>query len=285
MMGIIFALVASLLWGVNGIFLRKGLENEDVVSATFTVILIVTIITFIFSLGDVQRTELVSNQLNQVRTDKILMLMLAGIISYFIARVITYFSVTTIGSSRAFSGTSTRIMFSAMFGVFLLHEVFSTLIFTGTVLMIFGLYIFSTEKIEKTGIYISVLSGFFYGLASLLIKAGMLESIFLSVFIASISGLVMLSIFAASKNRLRLVKNRYLAISATSLAFGNISYYFALSLAPLIIAVPISNLYPLVTTVLSYFFIQKLESVGLRTFFGSFLAVFGSILIAVGRNV
>ncbi len=276
MIGILFALIASFLWGVNGIFLRKGLEDEDVISATFTVILIVTLITFIFSAKDIQRTE--------IELNKVLMLILAGIISYFIARVITYLSVTTIGSSRAFSGTSTRIMFSAFFGVFLLHEVLNALILTGTILMIFGLYIFSTEKIDRTGIYISILSGFLYGLASFFIKAGMLESIFLSTFIASISGLLMLSIFAAVKNRLRFVRNKYLAISATSLAFGNISYYFALSLTPLTIAVPISNLYPLVTTVLSYFLIQKLESVGLKTFIGSFLAVLGSILIAIGRH-
>ncbi len=275
MIGIIFALAASFLWGVNGVFLRKGLEDEDVISATFTVILIVTMITFIFSIKDIPRTGIEPN--------KVLMLVLAGIISYFIARVITYFSITTIGSSRAFSGTSTRIMFSAFFGVFLLHEILNSLILTGTVLMVFGLYIFSTEKIDRTGIYISVLSGFFYGLASYFIKAGMLESIFLSTFIASASGLVMLGLFAAMKNRLKLVKNRYLAISATSLAIGNISYYFALSVAPLTIAVPISNLYPLVTTVFSYIFIQKLESISLRTFIGSFLAVLGSILISVGR--
>ncbi len=276
MIGIFFALISSILWGINGIFLRKGLEREDVVSATFTVIFIVTCITFLFSLADLAGKEI------SIRPQKIVMLMLAGIISYFIARVITYLSVTTIGSSRAFSGTSTRIMFSAFFGVFLLHEVLNELILSGTVLMIFGLYIFSTEKIDRFGIYISVLSGFLYGLASLFIKEGMLENIFFSVFIASISGLVMLGAFAAAKNRLRLAKNRYLAISATSLAFGNISYYFALSITPLTIAVPISNLYPLVTTVLSYLFIQKLESIGFKTIVGSFLAVLGSILISIG---
>ncbi|MBO8181556.1 MAG: DMT family transporter [Archaeoglobus sp.] len=275
MIGILFALISSILWGINGIFLRKGLEGEDVVSATFTVIFIVTCLTFFFSLGGVAEVDL--------PLQKVVMLMLAGIISYFIARVITYFSVTAIGSSRAFSGTSTRIMFSAFFGVFLLHEALNELILSGTILMIIGLYIFSTEKIDKFGIYISVLSGFLYGLASLFIKEGLLGSIFFSVFLASISGLVMLGIFAAFKGKLKLIRNKYLAISATSLAFGNISYYFALSIAPLTIAVPISNLYPLVTTVLSYFFIQKLEFVQLKTFVGSFLAVLGSILISIGK--
>jgi drug/metabolite transporter (DMT)-like permease len=277
MIGILFALVSSILWGINGIFLRKGLEKEDVVSSTFTVILIVTAVTFLLSIQDMKYKNL------DFPTIKLTMLIVAGIISYSVARIITYLSVTTIGSSRAFSGTSTRIMFSALFGVFLLKEILNELILTGTILMIFGLYIFSTERIEKTGIYISVASGFLYGLASLFIKEGMLQSVFVSVFIASVSGLVMLATFAGLKKRLKIVRNRYLAISAVSLAFGNISYYFALSITPLTIAVPISNLYPLITTVLSYFFIQKLESIGLRTFIGSFLAVLGSILISIGR--
>jgi drug/metabolite transporter (DMT)-like permease len=275
MIGIFFALVSSILWGINGIFLRKGLEKQDVVSATLTVVSIVTVITFLFSVGDLAEKP-------DLRVDKVFMLILAGSISYFIARVITYFSVTAIGSSRAFSGTSTRIMFSAFFGVLLLHEVLNHLILIGTLLMISGMYIFSTEKIDRVGVYVSVLSGLLYGLASLLIKAGMLESVFLSVFIASISGLLLLTVFALLKKRIRFVKNRYLAVSATSLAFGNISYYFALSMTPLIVVVPLSNLYPLVTTILSYFLIQKLESIGLKTVLGSFLAVLGSVIISLG---
>ena len=273
-LGILFSLIASLLWGVNGIFLRKGLEKANVVSATFTVVSIVTLITFMFSIWDISET--------QVSYNRVAMLALAGVFSYFIARVTTYMSVTSIGSSRAFSGTSTRIMFSAIFGVFFLHEVLSIPILTGTVLMILGLYIFSTEEIDRRGIYTATVSGFFYGLASLLIKAGMLDSIFLSTFIASISGLLVLGTYASTKNCLRFVNNKYLLVSATSLAIGNISYYFALSQAPLTVVVPISNLYPLVTTTLSYLFIQKLESIGVKTFLGSFLAVLGSVLIATG---
>jgi len=275
-LGILFSLIASLLWGINGIFLRKGLEKANVISATFTVVSIVTLITFIFSIKNIHET--------QFRADKAIMLALAGIFSYFIARVTTYMSVTSIGSSRAFSGTSTRIMFSAIFGVFFLHEILNMLILTGTILMIFGLYIFSTEEIDRRGIYTATISGFFYGLASLLIKAGMLDNIFLSTFIASISGLLVLGIYASTKNCLKFVNNKYLLVSATSLAIGNISYYFALSLAPLTVVVPISNLYPLITTTLSYLFIQKLESIGVKTFLGSLLAVLGSILIAIGIN-
>ena len=89
--------------------------------------------------------------------------------------------------------------------------------------------------------------------------------------------------FAKTQNRLKFVKNKYLILSGTSLALGNISYYLALSMAPLVIVVPLSNLYPLITTLLSYLLIQKLEYVSIKTFVGSLLAVIGSILIAIGK--
>ncbi|HDD36654.1 MAG TPA: DMT family transporter [Archaeoglobus veneficus] len=275
MIGIVFAVISSIFWGFNGILLRKGLKEVDTISGTFTVVSTTTFITAIVALKDLKTTPIVY--------DKVLMLVLAGVISYFIGRLFTYSSVSTIGSSRAFSGTSTRILFSAIFGVFLLHEMLSLPILFGTVMMIFGLYIFSTEGFDVKGIYTSVAGGFAYGLASLLIKVGMLNSVFVSVFIASISGLTFLGMFAKTQNRLKFVKNKYLILSGTSLALGNISYYLALSMAPLVIVVPLSNLYPLITTLLSYLLIQKLEYVSIKTFVGSLLAVIGSILIAIGK--
>ena len=260
-----------MFWGINGVLLRIGLKNEDVVSATTTIMLVVSTVTFAFSLRDLGSATL--------ETHNLALLFMAGFFSYYVARIITYRSVTEVGSSRAFSATSTRILFSALFGYLVLRENVSPLILAGTGLMVVGLYIFTTEKIDRRELYISTSSGIFYGAASLLIKLGMLQSVFVSVFLASISGLLSLSAYAYLTGRLKLVRNRFVLLSALSLAAGNISYFYSLSTVPLVIAVPLSNLYPLVTTALSYIFIRKLELVGARTFAGSFLTVFGSTLI------
>lgn len=273
MEGLLFALLASIFWGMNGIFLRVGLKDEDVVSATMTIMSVVSTITLIFSLGEISTADF--------EMHKVLLLALAGFFSYFVARIITYKSVTEVGSSRAFSATSTRILFSAIFGFFLLKEQLSFLTLSGTILMIIGLYIFTTEKIDKRGLYISTSSGLFYGVASLLIKLGMLQNVFISVFIASASGLLALAVYAFLTKRLRFVRNVFILLSAVSLAIGNISYFYSLSTAPLVIAVPLSNLYPLLTTTLSYLFIQRLEFVSIRTFAGSILTVSGSVLISL----
>ncbi len=269
--GLIFALLASLFWGMNGVLLRVGLRNEDVVSATTTIMLVVSLITLLFSAREVGSVELELRKLHY--------LFMAGFFSYFIARVITYRSVNEVGSSRAFSATSTRILFSAIFGYLLLRESLGTFTVVGTALMVTGLYIFTTERVDRRELYISTSSGVFYGLASLLIKLGIMKSVFVSAFIASISGFAALSTYAYMTGRMKLVRNRFVFLSALSLALGNISYFYSLSTSPLVIAVPLSNLYPLVTTALSYAFIRDLELVGIRTFAGSLLTVIGSVLI------
>ncbi|WP_456478270.1 DMT family transporter [Geoglobus ahangari] len=273
MNGIIYALLASVFWGTNGVLLRVGLRGKDVVSSTMTIMLVVSAITFAFSFRDLHRTT--------ADPVKLVYLFLAGFFSYFVARVITYRSVTEVGSSRAFSATSTRILFSALFGYFLLSEDMGFYTLSGTLLMILGLYTFTTERIDRRELVISTSSGIFYGLASLLIKVGMLESVFVSVFIASLSGFLSLAAFSAATGRLEVSINRYIFLSAMSLAAGNIAYFYSLSTIPLVIAVPLSNLYPIVTTTLAYIFLKSDELVGIRTFIGSVLTVAGASLISV----
>jgi drug/metabolite transporter (DMT)-like permease len=272
MSGILLAVLASLFWGFNGIFLRKGLEGKDVVSGTITVVSVTVMVLFIFSLPYIH-----SLHIDHIR---LAMLGIAGVISYFVGRLFTYSSVASIGSSRAFSGTSTRILFSSILGFTVLSEYMSFELISGILLMSLGLYIFSTEDVSRTGIYSSVAGGFAYGLAALFVKVAMLESPVVTSFVVSLSGLIFLLIFANLRGKLSLIKNRYLAASGISLAAGNISYYYALSTTPLSIVVPLSNLYPLVTTALSFLLIQKLELVTSKTFIGSFMAVAGSIMIA-----
>ncbi len=272
MIGAYLALFASLFWGLNGVFLRKGLEGRDVISGTITVVSTTSAILLVISIPDMLRTPTIS-------PNNLAMLFLAGLVSYFFGRLFTYSSVASIGSSRAFSGTSTRIAFSALLGILLLKERAGPDVIAGVALMTLGLYIFSTEDVSREGIYSSVLGGFAYGFAALLVKVAMLPSPVMTSLVVSLSGLIALCAFAKLKGKDLVTPNRFLLASGSSLALGNVFYYYALSISPISIVVPLSNLYPLVTTALSFLLIQKLELVTPRTFLGSFLAVLGSVII------
>ncbi len=272
MNGVVFAVLSSIFWGFNGILLRKGFESSNVISGTFTVVSVTYTLLFLLALPKI--SYVVFDPL------KISMLAVAGVVSYAVGRMFTYSSVASIGSSRAFSGTSTRILFSAILGVVFLGEEIELRVALGTALIVLGLYTFSTEGISLRGLIFSVVGGLSYGIAALFIKMGMLGDPVISTFIAASFGFAALFALTYAMKGIRFERNLYLIISGISLAIGNLCYYIALSTAPIVIVVPLSNLYPLVTTFLSFLLIKRLEMVRLRTFIGSALTVFGSIAIA-----
>ncbi|AGK61194.1 putative membrane protein [Archaeoglobus sulfaticallidus PM70-1] len=268
--GYIFALVASMLWGLNAVFVRKALEKTDAFSGTFFIVLVSAVCLLMMSIFD-------KSLFNANLTQKNLIFLAAGgILQYFFGRSLTYFSAKIVGSSRAFTGSSTRIMFSAILGILILGEKVSFMKAFGIIAMIAGMYILSMERLS--GLHISIAGGFFYGLASIVIKAGMAESVVLSNLISILSALPFLALLA-SRNINTSKFNRFLLFSGFTLFLATLSYYKALSLAPVVVVVPLSNLYPVFAVIFSYLFIQSLERIGLRTFAGACIAVFGGIIV------
>ena len=276
MEGVLFAFLASAFWGINGVFLRLGLEKEDVFSSTMTVMLIGSVATFLVALGDMQNIR--------VDPHKVILLVAAGFVSYFLGRIITYRSIPIVGSSRAYSASSTRILFSAMLGVLILKEEINLLILSGIVMMVSGLYIFTTERINLKEFYISISSGLFFGIASLLIKVGILDNVFLSLSIATFSGFTFLAVFCFLTGRMFFVRNKYILLSAATLTSGNVLFYYALKISPLVITVPLSNLYPVITTFVGFLTVRELERINSKTIAASIVTVFGSILISLGHS-
>ncbi len=279
MVGEIFALLSSVFWGLNGIFVRKALQEVNPLSGTLFILSVNTLWLILLVLLD----GTLSKDLH-VGFESVAFLALAGLIQQFMGRTMTYFSVHFIGSSRAYTGTSTRIFFSAVLGMIILGEKPTTLVAVGSALMIFGLYIFTTEDVRREGLALSLAAGFMYGLAAILVKKGMIaESVSLSNLISLTSGVTALFLLAASKKKVRPEKiSPYLFLSGTALFIGTYFYFLALSEIPVVIAVPLSNLYPIFTTFFSLLFIQSLERIAVRTVFGVVLTVFGATLVYVG---
>jgi len=277
--GELFALLSSICWGMNGVFVRKALQDVNPLSGTLFILTVnTTWLAILVTLdGSVYRGV-------EITIWNILFLALAGLIQQFAGRTMTYFSVHFIGSSRAYTGTSTRILFSALLGIILLGERPSLLVVIGSGMMIFGLYIFTTEGIDRKGLTLSLLAGFMYGLAAILVKKGIIyESISLSNLISLVSGTLALFTFSAYKGKVAPEKiSPYLFLSGTALFLGTYFYFLSLSLTDVVIAVPLSNLYPIFTTFFSYLFIQSLEKISLRTVLGVVITVSGATLVLLG---
>ncbi len=279
MFGEIFALLSSVFWGLNGIFVRKALQDVNPLSGTLFILTVNTLWLVFLVIAD----GTLSKNLT-ISFENVLFLALAGLIQQFMGRTMTYFSVHYIGSSRAYTGTSTRIFFSAILGMIILGEKPTFLVAFGSALMIFGLYVFTTEDIRREGLALSLAAGFMYGLAAIFVKVGIIEeSVSLSNLISLLSGVSALFVFSAYKGRVKPEKiSPYLFLSGTALFIGTYFYFLSLSTTPVVIAVPLSNLYPIFTTFFSILFIQSLEKIALRTVFGVVLTVLGATLVYFG---
>ena len=74
----------------------------------------------------------------------------------------------------------------------------------------------------------------------------------------------------------------YMLGAGCASAFGVSCWYLALSKAPVVLVAPIIAINPLVTIVLSFLFLKRLEQLTKRTIYGAVCVVFGIILISVG---
>jgi drug/metabolite transporter (DMT)-like permease len=72
------------------------------------------------------------------------------------------------------------------------------------------------------------------------------------------------------------------ALAGCASALGVSCWFLALSNAPIILVAPITGTSPLVSILLTHFFLQRLEKVTWRTVTGALLVVGGVVLIAVG---
>jgi drug/metabolite transporter (DMT)-like permease len=75
----------------------------------------------------------------------------------------------------------------------------------------------------------------------------------------------------------------YMALAGVTGAWGVAFFNLALTDAPVVLVAPVSGAYPLVSILLAYVFLKKLERVSMRTLLGAVLVVAGVALVALGR--
>ncbi|MFC1957230.1 EamA family transporter [Chloroflexota bacterium] len=129
-----------------------------------------------------------------------------------------------------------------------------------------------------------------YGASSVLIKYGVagLAPPLVGAAVALLSGTLLLATIGARHiDRTSLTQNRraivFLLLSGVMAGLGILSSFFALSLAPVVVVTPIQNIFPLFALLGAYLFLGHLERITRKLVLGSFLVVFGVILVTIGR--
>lgn len=290
------ALFVSACFGVSKVLIRKATNIGTFLTVFYTLILAPPIL---FSFSLLNGESFVNYNYNSWT---LINLALAGITFLVAGRIFAYSSIRLIGAARSSQLTSTQVIFAAILSIAFLQEEMSVILLTGTLAIFLGTILISLsyprgeenkiimpQKNFSKGFSLGLLGGFFWGLSQLFSREGVrglgspaIASLVSYLF--AISFLTLIMPVARSKKREakpRKVETIYVLAAGALSTFAVLAQYTALRIADVVWVTPIVNTSPLVTLLVSYFFIQKVEFVNTKVIFGSLIIIFGAFIIAL----
>ena len=263
-------IAVAVLFSFHQICIRKGTIEFDVVSGTFISIFTTA---FIFSALSINKIHF--------NAQFIILMALAGILHFLVARTAFYNCINRIGANLAGPLSATRIYFATLFGFFI-GESISIKIVLMTTLIFVGIFLLSNPKkgvrADFIGLILGIITGLTAAFSSVLVKFGMHiypDAIFGSA-IGYLSSLIIYPVFFKNID-FDLKKGRFFIMGGIFVGFGHFLRYYELIRMPVSIVEPVLSIYPLFTIILSYIFLKEKEIFSLRV-------VLGTISILIGIN-
>jgi len=295
MIAIGLALLSALGFGSAAVFARLGMLGIRPVPSTLisavASFIPTAILAVIFAFSDIRALPAVA----------LLFMLGHGALTYLGGRVQNHLSINLIGASRSSPFVGSAALFAAILALVFLGESWHPMVAMGTVGVVGGLILSSGGELLRTGwrldrkSFLGYLTGLgaaaSYGGSNLVAKS--LSQEFGSPLVVAafgmLFGILVLSPVAGRGAIAGLQTARkgiaYVALSGLASALGVITLYFALQKSDVVIVVPISSINPLVTLLLAYVFLDRLENVTRWLLVGTIIAVAGVALVIFGSTL
>lgn len=295
MIAIGLALLSALGFGSAAVFARVGMLGikplpSTLISAVASFIPS-AILAVIFAFSDIRALPAIA----------FLFFLGHGALTFLGGRAQNHVSINLIGASRSSPFVGSGALFAAILAIIFLGESLHPVVALGTVGVVGGLILSGGRDLFRQGwrldrrSFLGYLTGLgaaaSYGGSNLVAKS--LSQEFGSPLVVAafgmFFGIVVLSPVAGRGAIVGLQTARkgimYVALSGLSSALGVITLYFALLKSDVVIVAPISSISPLVTLLLAYLFLDRLESVTRWLLVGTVLAVAGVALVIFGSTL
>ncbi len=139
-MGIMFAVLSSIAWGIGNIFAGLGLCNLKALPGS-ALSMVAGLLTLATVTTILQRKELLS-----ISWQAMLLFAAIGVFSFALGRFVNYIGIRRIGAARATVVTASAPFFASLMAIIFLKEVPNLLVVSGTVLVAAGLYLTMSGK-------------------------------------------------------------------------------------------------------------------------------------------
>ena len=289
--GLLFAVIACLLWGTNPILIKRGLVGSNVSAATLVqqATILLTLVVAAWLEGQLQSAGLPLPVIG--------LLVATGFVGAYMGRTLFVRSVDRIGAARSQALVNSSPLVTVLLAVIFLREAVSWQIGAGALMISAGLVFVSQADTDPKAVAapkvlsaVSFLAVLCYGLVPVMKKLGTdLGALpVLSSLIMHASGLV----FLLTLGSLLKIELKWEAIPSSSAFFfvtggvlyalGSICTFKALQLAPASVVAPVWSAQPVVSFVLAKLSLRSIEQVTFRDGIAVTLVVGGVLVLRTG---
>jgi drug/metabolite transporter (DMT)-like permease len=300
LIGILFAVAATISWAAANILLRFGIAGMRILPATavslFGGLLYVLAVNLIFDPGAIGRIE----------SRVFFAFALIGVVQFLGSRSLFYRGVALIGVGRATAlGGGSPIM-GSLLAVFFLGEIVTLSLASGILAVVIGTTIIVSDNVDtalaphqsnstnfisqaKLGFISIITSSFLYSAVQVFAKSlmgGEVSALAGSLIALGSGSLVLL--FATAKNfksNYDVSRHHLLLIFVAGMLASNglMLSFLALERTPVVLVSPIIGITPLITLVLAAIFLRELEKLTFKVISGSIIVVAGVILVVLAK--
>jgi uncharacterized membrane protein len=278
-----YAFQAALCFSIAHIFVRRGLDGSN--ALTGSVISLGTGTVIFWTLA------MLLAPLSLLSSPAIGYFMAGGFFAPAIGQTLGYIGMERIGVARSSPIINTSPMFSSIFAVLLLGEIWLVQNILGTCLVILGVVILSTgqppsDKWHKKDIIYPVLAALAFGISTTFRKTGLM-TVHVPLLAAAVTVgtafFVLLAIiwFKGGKQILRFSRQSsgWLFSGALINSAAILSFFSALNVGTVVRVEPLVACNPLLTILWASIFLRQFETLSWRVVAGALVTVAGTVLV------
>jgi drug/metabolite transporter (DMT)-like permease len=230
--------------------------------------------------------------------DALLSFAAAGLVGTMLGRAFEYAGIERIGASRSEPIKASQPLHAALLAVVVLGETLTPVAGVGTVLVVVGIAIISWESrsadagmgsISLPYLALPLASAFMYGIEPIFAKVGLATgtSPFVGLGIKTLTATVAFYAYLRFRGSLpgraafRSVNTKWYVGAGVANSAFLLSYYAALSVAPVVLVQPVLQTSPLFVIVLSVIFLQRLERVTPRIVLAAAVVALGAAVVSI----
>ena len=282
-----FAFQAALCFSIAHIFVRRGLVNSNALTGSFISLGTSAAIFWLLALALVP--------LSTLRAPGVGYFIAAGVFAPAIGQTLGYVGMEKIGVARSAPIVNTSPIFSSIFAVFILGEVWTRQNMLGTSLVIAGIILLSSSKPaegewRKKDIIYPLLGAVAFGISTTLRKSGLM-TVPLPLLAAAVTvgtAFVVLLFIIQVRGGRRALKfhrqsNGWMFGAALVNTGAILSFFSALNLGKVVRVEPLVACNPLLTILWAAIFLRQIERLSPRIIFGALVTVAGTVLVVTAR--